>query len=217
MKVSEKSLELNIGAELLSQLRGKLGLKKAYLRGLTQKEERAEGADFFAQLSPKTKIFAFQFKAPKGRDEKSPYKYTLVDYQHRELHDLGRTRPGSVFYVFPFYVGFAKLQKDVPQLMQDTWLLDAADVPMKPIFDKAKTRTVTCRAGNAAVNPDYGLKSLSELELPLDGGIQAQVFAEWYHEFRFARDHHAGAEVAPIRRRNPWMTRGLRVVIVPPS
>src|SRR6266446_789554 len=48
MKVSEKSLELNLGAELLNYLRSKWGLKKAYLRGLTQREERSEGVDFFA-------------------------------------------------------------------------------------------------------------------------------------------------------------------------
>ena len=42
-------------------------MHKAYLRGLTQTEERQEGVDFFAELSPATRIFAFQFKAPKGR------------------------------------------------------------------------------------------------------------------------------------------------------
>lgn len=51
MKVSEKSLELNVGAELLGLLRGPWGLSKAYLRGLTQEEENQEGVDFFVQLS----------------------------------------------------------------------------------------------------------------------------------------------------------------------
>ena len=67
VKVSEKSLELNVGAELLDMLRGRLGMHKAFLRGLTQTEERQEGVDFFVELSPATRIFAFQFKAPKGR------------------------------------------------------------------------------------------------------------------------------------------------------
>jgi hypothetical protein len=34
MKVSEESLELNVGAELLGAFRGNWGLPKAYLRGL---------------------------------------------------------------------------------------------------------------------------------------------------------------------------------------
>jgi hypothetical protein len=50
MKVSEKSLELNVGAELLASLRSTPRFTKAYLRGLTQREERQEGVDFFARL-----------------------------------------------------------------------------------------------------------------------------------------------------------------------
>ena len=41
-------------------------MPKAYLRGLTQQEERREGADFFANLPGDIRIFAFQFKAPRG-------------------------------------------------------------------------------------------------------------------------------------------------------
>jgi hypothetical protein len=69
MKVSEKSLELNVGAELLAMMRGPWGMPKAYLRGLTQREEKQQGVDFFVQLGPNARIFAFQFKAPKGRQE----------------------------------------------------------------------------------------------------------------------------------------------------
>ena len=101
MKVSEKSLELNVGAELLNHLRLNWGLTKAYLRGLTQREEKSEGVDFFVQLSPKTKLFAFQFKAPKGSKEHAPYKYTVVDYQHDKLYQLAGLCPGAVFYVLP--------------------------------------------------------------------------------------------------------------------
>jgi hypothetical protein len=64
LKVSEKSLELNVGAELLGLLRGSWGMPKAYLRGFTQLEEKQEGVDFFVQLNPATRMFAFQFKAP---------------------------------------------------------------------------------------------------------------------------------------------------------
>jgi len=217
MKVSEKSLELNVGAEILDQLRNKLGLKKAYLRGLTQREERSEGVDFFVQLNRKAKLFAFQFKAPKGRIEKGPYKFTIVDYQHKELASLAATQRDSVFYVSPFYIGFPKLQQDVPTLMNDTWLLDAGAVPIAPTFDKAKSRTVSCQAGMAKINPEFRLQSLRQLEIVHDAGIPAPIFAEWYRGFRNARDYHYGDEVAPVRRRNSWMTRGLRVVIVPPS
>ena len=111
MKVSEKSLELNIGAELLALMRGSWGMPKAYLRGLTQKEEKQEGVDFFARLPSSARIFAFQFKAPKGTTESIPYKYTLVREQHQPPYQLSQAAPSGVFYVFPFYVTIPKLRQ----------------------------------------------------------------------------------------------------------
>src|SRR6267154_586624 len=133
MKVSEKSLELNIGAELLALMRGSWGMPKAYLRGLTQKEEKQEGVDFFARLPSSARIFAFQFKAPKGTTESIPYKYTLVREQHQPLYQLSQAAPSGVFYVFPFYVTIPKLQSHVPQLFQDTWLIRVKQVVGKQV------------------------------------------------------------------------------------
>jgi hypothetical protein len=64
MQVSEKTLELNVGAELLDQFRNGLGMTKAYLRGLTQREEKQEGVDFILRLGPQARFFAFQFIWP---------------------------------------------------------------------------------------------------------------------------------------------------------
>jgi hypothetical protein len=72
VKVSEKSLELNLATEILNLLRNQWGFPKACLRGLTQREEKQEGVDFFAQLNPKVRLFAFQFKAPRGMSEGTP-------------------------------------------------------------------------------------------------------------------------------------------------
>ena len=122
MKVSEKSLELNVGAELLDVLRHRCAMPKAYLRGLTQREEHQEGVDFLAELSSSTRIFAFQFKAPKGQwGDKTPYRFTIQRHQHEKLSALSTKCPSGVFYVLPFYVCPAKLRHDVPQLLRDTW------------------------------------------------------------------------------------------------
>ena len=129
MKVSEKSLELNLAAEVLSALRGRPGMQRAYLRGLTQREERQEGADFCADLPSGARLLALQFKAPKGISEQLPYRYTLVRYQHEALFTLAQTSPGAVFYVFPFYVTISKLQNDLPTLAADTWLLELDSMP----------------------------------------------------------------------------------------
>ncbi len=212
MKISEKSLELNVGAELLHLLRGTWGMPKAYFRGLTQREEKQQGVDFFAQLNPTVKIFAFQFKAPKGRNDQVPYRFTLVGEQHERLHELAREWPDGVFYVLPFYASHEKLQLDVPALVQDTWLLPVEPMVPSQVFGSNKTKVVRCRPGMAFVNPEYRLRNARDVPLSQRAGIPAKEFAAWYsslrgHEARSA--HHS-------RRMNPWVVRGLRVVIAEP-
>lgn len=152
-KASEKSLELNVGAELLALLRGPWGMPKAYLQGLTQREEKQQGVDFFARLPDDTRIFAFQFKAPRGRDEGEPYRYTLSSEQHEALYALASHAPKGVHYVLPFYLFHQKLRKDVPKLVQDTWLLPVAPMTPSTIFSGQKTKVIRCTRGNAWVGP----------------------------------------------------------------
>jgi hypothetical protein len=210
MKVSEKSLELNIGAELLMLMRNTWGMPKAYLRGLTQAEEKQEGPDFFAQLDPNTRVFAFQFKAPRGKAESSLYKYTIVRYQHEPLFQLSQLSPSGVFYVFPYYVTFDKLQKNVPNLMIDTWFLGVRQMTPQNVFGSFKRRTIRCSGGAASVNPEYSLERLHDMSFKPQETLRAPTFAEWYGSFRERR-------IETERRGNPWLVRGLRVAIVPPG
>ena len=210
MKVSEKSLELNVGAELLTRMRGPLNMPKAYLRGPTQREEHRTGVDFFARLPDGTRIFAFQFKAPRGPSDDLPYTFTLGRDQHSSLHNLAVQDPGAVYYVFPFYVSTHKLVRDVPNLARDTWLLPAAPLDVPTVFAGQKTKRVQCYPGTAVVNPDYPMKNLAELALSWDDGIRPDRFADWYRELR----HHASELVDRPPRMNPHIVRGLRVMIV---
>jgi len=218
MRVSEKSLELNVGAELLGVIRNTWGMPKAYLRGLTQKEEQAEGVDFFAQLSPSARLFAFQFKAPQGRVEADPYRYKLVSEQHDLLFTLAQTAPGAVFYVLPRYLQPGKLQQDVPNLLQDTWLLAVAPMPTPVIFAGQQTKVVRCVGARAIINPEFALQNLAQLNHEQRGGvlaaafdgIPAKSFAVWY-------ERHRWLGRAERRRQNPWLVRGLRVVVVEPE
>jgi hypothetical protein len=209
VKVSEKSLELNIGAELLGLLRGPWNMPKAYLRGLTQAEERREGVDFFVQLSQQTRVFAFQFKAPRGKKETAPYRYTLARYQHDPLFQLSQLAPRGVFYVFPYYVTFKKLQANVPNLMLDTWFLNVQPMTPAQVFGTYKTRTIRCWNGNATVNPEYKVEPLHDISFNREEAVPARTFAEWYGDFR---ERRAVAE----KHGNPWLVRGLRVAIVQP-
>ena len=210
MKVSEKSLELNVGAELLARLRGPLNMPKAYLRGLTQREEHRAGVDFFARLPNGTRVFAFQFKAPRGPSDHLPYTFTLGRHQHSSLHALAQQDPGAVHYVFPFYVSTQKLVQDVPNLAGDTWLLPVAPLDLPTVFAGQKTKRVQCYPGTAVVNPEYPMKNLTELKLSWEDGIRPYQFAEWYRELR----RHVSDLVDRPSRMNPHIVRGLRVMIV---
>ena len=210
MKVSEKSLELNVGAELLTRLRGSMNMPKAYLLGLTQRQEKMTGVDFFAQLPNSTRLFAFQFKAPIGPLENFPYKFTLNRDQHSALHDLALQGRNAVYYVFPFYATTDKLVQDVPNLAQDTWLLPVAPLAVPTVFASQKTKRVQCYPGSAIVNPEYGMKSLSDLALSWEDGIQPNRFADWYRELRH---YDWELEDYPPRTR-PQIVRSLRVMII---
>ena len=214
MKISEKSLELNVGAEILFRLRRLPGMQKAYLRGLTQKEESEQGVDFFAQLPPSARIFAFQFKAPKGQSEEPPYRFTLQSKQHGKLHQLAQGNRDSVFYVLPFYAAHRKLERDLPQLLTDTWFLPVE--PMEPVdvFGDQQSKVIRCRNGVASANPDYQLLRdfMSEDLIAMDRlgiGITPSKFADWYSGIHSFED-----EVQKTKKqKNPWIVRSLRVAI----
>jgi hypothetical protein len=215
MKISEKSLELNVGAELLNLVRGPWGMPKAYLRGLTQREERQQGVDFFVQLNPLTRIFAFQFKAPKGRHDGAPYRYTLVREQHDLLHTLAQGFPDAVFYVLPFYATHPKLQRDVPNLMGDTWFLPVAPMATPSVFGTKGTKVLRCHPGTAVVNPEYHLDHSSDLKISrMTAGVPSREFAAWYIRLRLRKGHTQAEERS--QRTSPWLVRGLRVAIIEP-
>ena len=213
MKVSEKSLELNVGAELLARLRGPLNMQKAYLRGLTQREEHRSGADFFARLPDSSRVFAFQFKAPRGPADGPPYTYTLSRQQHNSLRSLAVQDPGAVYYVFPFYVCTDKLVQDVPNLARDTWLLPVAGLDTPAVFGGQRTKRVRCYQGLAIASPEYPMKNLAELALSREQGIRPGRFSDWYRQLRL----HASELADSPTRMNPQIARALRVMIVPPQ
>jgi hypothetical protein len=125
------------------------------------------------------------------------------------LYQLSSLSPNGVFYVFPYYVTFQKLQQQVPNLMLDTWLLNINQMPTAQAFGTAQSRTIQCNGPNAVINPEYKLERLHDMRIDPNNAVPARRFAEWYGQFRNLRGQ---AE----ERRDPWLVRGLRVVIIQP-
>ena len=190
-------------------------LPKMYLQGLTQRQESQEGVDFFAQLSPDVRIAAFQFKAPlRNPNNCCPYKFRIQKKQHSNLRKLAKKKRDSVFYVLPFYATHHKLQQDVPDLLQDTWLLPIKPMKTSDVFSDYKSRTVRCIRGQASINPEFKLFNARELELPRDLGIPVREFEKWYRKSIPPPKSHDEIETSRPRRKNPWLFRGLKVAII---
>ncbi len=215
MKVSEKTLELNVGAELLNLYRIERGWSRMYLQGLTQRQESQAGVDFFAQLSPHVRIAAFQFKAPfREIQDRCPYKFKIQRKQHSNLRRLAIINRNSVFYVLPFYATHHKLQHDVPNLLQDTWMLPIERMNTSDVFGLSESKIVQCVRGYAYINPEFKLYNARELEIPSDAGIPVWEFVNWYRKSLLPPKSHYGIEMSVPRRKNTWIFRGLKVAII---
>ena len=208
MRVSEKTLELNIGAEILYDLRNQFG-GKVFLRGLTQTEESKKGVDFYAGLNNKSRMYAFQFKSPIATySSEPPYKYRINRRQHANLLKLTKNRTMRVQYVFPFYSNYKTFKAAVPKLLDDTWFLDAIKVPLN-VFCNNETKIVNCMPSIATINPDFPMLKNDKLFRNefAEGGIPRDEFIEWYH--------NVFEEMRSLKsRKDPWLFRGLHICII---
>ncbi|GJM19840.1 MAG: hypothetical protein DHS20C14_20530 [Phycisphaeraceae bacterium] len=222
-KVSEKTLELNVGALFVESVRA-AGARNVYLRGLTQAEERRRGVDSFLQLPKGWRTMAFQFKAPMGarnRTDSLPYRFRLNYQQHVQLAKLAAKKPDAVYYVLPFYLTHLKLFLNADRLGNEVWLLRVADLSTDSLFPlkrvgrrrarRQQTRTIRCVPGVASYNPEHELIQLSKgfvegIRVESGLGIGSKAFLNWYQEFRKVRS-------AKTNRRSPQLARGLRVAI----
>ena len=140
--VSEKTLELNVCAELLQLIRTWPGCEGALWFGLTQKQERRTGLDQLIENVGPGFALMLQFKSPWPTSIVDHlYKFSINEQQHEPLDELAAEYPESVFYVFPLYSTWNKAQTDAPDLCQDTWLLPVASVPLDDLRDISRPLT----------------------------------------------------------------------------
>ena len=105
MKVSEKSLELNVGAELLTRMRGPLNMPKAYLRGLTQAGGTQDRSGLLRSAAGRHPNICVSVQGTQRPSDDLPYTFTLGRDQHSSLNNLAVQEPGAVYYVSVFQYG----------------------------------------------------------------------------------------------------------------
>ena len=128
-KVSEKSLELNVGTELLQCIRSWPNCEGALWFGLTQTQEKNMGLDEFVLNVPPQLLLMLQFKSPRPASFRgAPYKFDINLGQYKSLLRLASRFPRNVHYVFPLYREWAKARQDAPSLAKDTWLMPVSSM-----------------------------------------------------------------------------------------
>lgn len=134
LRVSEKTLELNIGAEVLQLIRQFRGCSRAFWIGMKQDQEARLGIDELIHNLPAGMHFALQFKAPRSKPPNTiPYRFTINDRQNDNLLRLAIARPEAVHYIFPHYNTFTGMRSHSPTLLRDTWLLKVHHLRGLPI------------------------------------------------------------------------------------
>ena len=137
-EVSEKSLELNVCAEILQYIRSWSGCEGALWFGLTQANERQMGIDEMIQNVGPGVSLMLQFKAPWPTSVVDDlYKFSINEQQHFALEQLAATHPDSVYYVFPLYSKWSKANSYAPNLVRDTWIVKVTDIPYSSLAGSA--------------------------------------------------------------------------------
>ena len=122
MRLSEKTIEINICAQINQYMRSRI-----IWFGLTQAQEAIAGFDTAARLGGK--ILLFQFKASNHLLRSGERRFHL---KHDQLQNLINRLKGcrrSIFYVFPSIGNTYELAKNNGDLISSTKLLDVSNLP----------------------------------------------------------------------------------------
>lgn len=143
--VTEKTLELNITAELLDYFR--LFDPTCFFKGLTLWQEGVLGYDeSLVQGGTVSELLFFQFKAQRRG---IPY-FWINNNRNRDQHNLLLNIalvPRSVFYVFPLFNTDQDVADSSPNLLQETYFADILDIgPLTPRWHRAEIDPLTLRA-----------------------------------------------------------------------
>jgi hypothetical protein len=131
--VSEKALEINVTAELISVIRAKPGCANAFWIGMKQRQEARNGIDGLISKVPRGVPLALQFKSPRSTPRNgNPFVFSLGEPQYTHLCRLAAVRPTAVHYVLPHLDTFQAVRMVAPVLLQQTFGVAVTDSAWLP-------------------------------------------------------------------------------------
>ena len=147
-QVSEKSLELNVCAELIQCMRARPGCESAVWFGMTQSQERRTGLDETVINAPGHSLM-LQIKSPKATSTYDDhYKFSINRRQHEALALLVKGNPKAAYYVFPLYSKWTKILNHSPNLIKDTWLVPVSCITLPSWTSQQKFQIELRRVGS---------------------------------------------------------------------
>ena len=205
MKLSEKTLELNICAQVATFVGPK---QNVFWFGLTQKQEAKAGFDACARLGGR--LLVFQFKAS-NRVLKTKERVFLAPHDQLDaLRNHVKSACRSIFYAFPL-IGSTRDLKINPDLLSQTWLVDIASlsgvgVPTKRDGTLRKTgnHNVYVTPGRAVFHSNPVEVTAFEFKKFVRNGFPGADGVSWIFEqdfesfWIFAKNFSSGARGAVI-------------------
>lgn len=119
--VNEKTLELNVCAELLTLVRR--NSPSAYWYGMSNWQEDELGVDEFIRSS-RGRLTYLQFKSPHRLRQQGLSVFGLNSEQFKNLSKLSRNRPHSTYYALPDLTDLRDLRAASPNLANVTCFVD---------------------------------------------------------------------------------------------
>ncbi len=166
MRLSEKTLELNICAQFSAHFTGK---SKIFWFGLTQRQEAIAGFDACTKLNGR--LLIFQFKASNHILKKTgDRKFIVSHHQLSALRSKVKHTTRSVFYALPLIGNTDEMRKN-SNLLSQTWLLDVASLNKlgQPTKKDGSIRKNGCH--NMYVRPNSVTIHSEPIEVPLISAI----------------------------------------------
>ncbi|GBC73270.1 hypothetical protein HRbin04_00667 [archaeon HR04] len=134
--LNEKTLELNISAEILGICRRQD--PRAFMFGTTLKQEGKQGYGYdsivLGRLQQSWRTAAFQFKrALQRKPFSNVYVFQINNNvrhdQHLILYNMCGGKHLTALYVLPLYITLNDVRSAAPNLLNNTLFADAADIP----------------------------------------------------------------------------------------
>ena len=205
MKLSEKTLELNICAQAHHCA---APFHNLLWFGLTQRQEAKAGFDACTKLGGR--LLIFQFKASRKVNKSGERVFSAPHAQMQALRSRVKHSVRTIFYAFPLVGTTTELHLN-PNVLAQTWLLDVANLPASIPAPTIAGSTALRKSGCHLVYAQPGKARICSepLEVPLVS------FVEFAAQGLAGSDGlHFGQELLGKSSRIPRFERGAKCLVV---